>query len=1370
MVLVGIRSMRPTRRIITFAGSILLAITTFAPPSSGLDLNSNGVSDVWAWHYGVTNLAPSDDLDFDEQDNLLESIAGTDPWDRSSRFETIAQGGPPDSEGSQTNVVVSWWGVMGKRYEVWASHDLLNWEFFDGPFLGTNAALSVSDAIPYPPEGEGMMSLQEPSGDKSIISLGPQPSWYPHGATTNSTGDAATYNFQFVCASVFDNGLCSMTLFDGDRQYRILSNLPIGRIPGTQQWLDRRSGWGAFFLEYGDSWDSYVRYYEIADADKLAAELLGSKTAAYVSEPFDRWPYYSEPKGWVLEFFEWMHNYYEANRDYFAAGQAALEGGTYDLFLMQTAPAPDAVEGGGTMTLNEGGGTSDESRRFYRVHTIASLDEDGDGLDAYEEHLLGTSDSTADGDGDGVPDGEEFIYGLHPTSPQDLDGDWMPDDWEMYHFGTLERTNPPAVFWNSPADGSTIDPGATVYLQASATENASVTLVKFFADGTNVGEDAASPYIVAWSNSVAGAHSLQAQAVFGRGATVTSTPVTVSVAPPDADGDGMADAWEIEWLGGTNAAPTADADGDGLNNLQEYGDGTLPNDFYNGQRPLLSIVSGDRQAANTNTFLPEPLVVRVRDQVGIGLSNAPVTFTIWPAGGLFSTSTNGAPLLATNEVRTAPDGLVQVWLKLPPGSGGLQWITASAFDSNVFLEAFAKSVTNRPTVTVEATDPVSAEPGSNIGVFTISHNGNTFSPLSVVFGMSGTATNGTDYATIASPAVIPAGTNWVRVEVRPTDDSSVEPTETAILTVSNSAAYVVGSPSVATNSILDNEKGGTTGIDGGENFSAVLLYDGTVWTFGADGSGQLGNGTGAGSTNVPAQVPGLSNVVQIACGQYHCLALQIGGRIKSWGDGGSGRLGNNGDASQQSPVFVVDTRLTNAIAVSAGQEHSLALAANGAVWAWGNNGEGELGIGRFSGWEDTPTNSNNGLSSTQISAGRRNSYALKTSALYGCGNNEKGQLTEGDPQSSFASVETGIDEAASGYEFVVARKGTNVWTWGENQDYQLGTNAPSYRASPAKVGGVSNIVAVAAGEKHALALRSDGTVWAWGSGANGRLGNGATSNRSTPVQASAAGFSNAIAIAAGYEHSMAITADGSVWTWGRNNNGQLGLGTNDQQRTVPTRIPGFNVFDRLPTVSIAWPTNAVATDQAGDLVIQANATDSDGTVTKVEFFRDGEKIGESVAAPFNFNWTNTVLGPCALTAVATDDKGLSATSAPVAVTVYSGGDSDGDGLSDYEEVVVHGTNPLVKDSNGDGLLDGAAVLAGFDPMEDDPDGDGVTTAEELAAGTNPFRADTDGDGHNDGADAFPLDPSRNEALTDDPGDDTPPTIILERPADAEPVP
>jgi hypothetical protein len=110
-------------------------------------------------------------------------------------------------------------------------------------------------------------------------------------------------------------------------------------------------------------------------------------------------------------------------------------------------------------------------------------------------------------------------------------------------------------------------------------------------------------------------------------------------------------------------------------------------------------------------------------------------------------------------------------------------------------------------------------------------------------------------------------------------------------------------------------------------------------------------------------------------------------------------------------------------------------------------------------------------------------------------------------------------------------------------------------------------------------------------------------------------------------------------------------------------------------------------------------------------------------------------------------------------------DSDGDGLTDAEEALI-GTDPNNPDTNFDGLTDGNSVAVGIDPISMDVDGDGVLNAVELANGTNPFDPDTDGDGHNDGADAFPLDPTRHAPETPPGGDTTPPTITLIRPRNA----
>ena len=117
-----------------------------------------------------------------------------------------------------------------------------------------------------------------------------------------------------------------------------------------------------------------------------------------------------------------------------------------------------------------------------------------------------------------------------------------------------------------------------------------------------------------------------------------------------------------------------------------------------------------------------------------------------------------------------------------------------------------------------------------------------------------------------------------------------------------------------------------------------------------------------------------------------------------------------------------------------------------------------------------------------------------------------------------------------------------VWRWGANGSGQLGDGTITTRLTPVLVSTFTNAVAIAAGAAHSLALRGDGTVWAWGANSRGQLGDGSTTNRTAPVKSNN-GLNNVVAIAAGSEHSVALKADGAVWVWGRNNVGQLGDGT-----------------------------------------------------------------------------------------------------------------------------------------------------------------------------------------------------------------------------------
>jgi hypothetical protein len=331
--------------------------------------------------------------------------------------------------------------------------------------------------------------------------------------------------------------------------------------------------------------------------------------------------------------------------------------------------------------------------------------------------------------------------------------------------------------------------------------------------------------------------------------------------------------------------------------------------------------------------------------------------------------------------------------------------------------------------------------------------------------------------------------------------------------------------------------------------------------------------------------------------------------------------------------------ISGVTAVAAGNAHSLALRTDGAptgrLWAWGTNSEGQIGDGT-------------GIRVITPTSGVTD-VAMMDGGLYG----------------SIAITGDGTARA-----------------WGLNNSGEVGDGTIAPRFTPVAVNNIDHISAVSFAAQHALALRNDGSVWSWGSDASGQLDHEwLLGNIYSPNPEPAVGLPpDAVAVAAGYTHSVVLMRDGSIWTWGDNQSGQLGDGTNGN-RSRPFRIPAFSAGDE--------------------------------------------------------SWIS--------------------------------GDPDHDGIPTWRELEL-GTDPMNPDTNGDGILDGAAVAAGISATNPDMDGDGVPNAVERARGTDPFRADTDGDGVPDGVDCFPLDPTRWQCPIVDPNDHTPPTITLTEPTNAVPIP
>jgi prepilin-type N-terminal cleavage/methylation domain-containing protein len=347
------------------------------------------------------------------------------------------------------------------------------------------------------------------------------------------------------------------------------------------------------------------------------------------------------------------------------------------------------------------------------------------------------------------------------------------------------------------------------------------------------------------------------------------------------------------------------------------------------------------------------------------------------------------------------------------------------------------------------------------------------------------------------------------------------------------------------------------------NHSIGLRADGTVWTWGYNNYGQLGDGTITNESK-PIQVNGLNNIVAIAAGASHSLALKNDGTVWGWGKNGDGELGDNSTTDRFTPVQV--SGLSNVTAIAAGGYHSLAVKNDGTAWAWGYNGNGQLGNGTTT--QRTSPVQVTGLSNvTAVSGGPDFSIALKNDGMvYAWGYNGYGQLGDGTTTQRTTPVQvTGLGNAtaiaAGNWHSIALNSNGTVCAWGRNSWGQLGNNSTTDSYAPVQVSGLSNATAIAAGYIHSIAVKSDGTAWAWGYNTSGQLGDGTATQRNTPVQVS--GLTNAIAAAGGYTHSLALKNDGTVWSWGTNNYGQLGDGTTTNQLTPVQVSLSAEIITRL---------------------------------------------------------------------------------------------------------------------------------------------------------------------------------------------------------------
>ena len=362
---------------------------------------------------------------------------------------------------------------------------------------------------------------------------------------------------------------------------------------------------------------------------------------------------------------------------------------------------------------------------------------------------------------------------------------------------------------------------------------------------------------------------------------------------------------------------------------------------------------------------------------------------------------------------------------------------------------------------------------------------------------------------------------------------------------------------------------GTVGGSSGGS-TAAIKTDGTLWTWGKSAFGELGSNSVA-SRSSPVQVgntpTAASTWSQIASHNDHTLALQPDGSLWAWGEGSNGRLGNNasGYSRRSSPIQV--GLLSTWSQIAAGEGHSAAIKTDGTMWLWGSAVYGGLGNSSLAD-KSSPVQIGALTTWSKITCSDFGTMAIKTDGtLWAWGENGQGLIGDETTERRSSPVQVGalttwtsIDNG--GYHALALQTDGSMWTWGRADGGVLANNTgfPNHRSSPAQIGSLTTWSKIATGYQNSMAIKTDGTLWIWGAGAAGRLGINDVNPKSSPVQVGA--LTNWSQIAGGGQQIIATKNDGTLWTWGRN--GEGGLGDNTVvYRSSPVQVGSLTTWSKV---------------------------------------------------------------------------------------------------------------------------------------------------------------------------------------------------------------
>lgn len=632
----------------------------------------------------------------------------------------------------------------------------------------------------------------------------------------------------------------------------------------------------------------------------------------------------------------------------------------------------------------------------------------------------------------------------------------------------------------------------------------------------------------------------------------------------------------------------------------------------------LKVVSGNGQTGPIGALLPQPLVVRVADQRDVPVGGAVVTFAVTAGNGVVT------PRIDTTDA----SGLAQTSFRLG-GALGVQTVAASFADLPEV--SFIVNATTAPAsklvaiagdaqtskvgntlisdLTVKVTDAFD-NPKSGVPVaFVVVTGGGTVSSPTVLSDAQGISKVKWTLGTVAGTQVLAASAG----AIIPFSFTATATPEAASQILVLSGSGQTGTPGAPlSDSIVvkvadqfGNGVGGATvdwvAVAGNGTPSPSTTVSNssgrtaTKWTIGTNG-GPMTLQAKVGS--VAASVSGAAFVVfeSIAAGGRNSCGIDDGGVLYCWGFNGDGQLGIGQDPTGSGPIYAVPQAVPpignqTFASMNGGLFHNCAVTFSHIAYCWGDNNNGQVGIGSNTRSVNAPNSVKPTIPFVTVSAGRVHSCGISIGGRGYCwGANERGQLgasiafdTTTVPGSTLITFHDANEPkelgspfgagtyffgpwdwsaiAAGGVHTCAIRQGGSAYCWGLGREGQLGNGANSVdEYFPQLVSGGTQFDSITAGYKHSCGLSQAGAILCWGDNTDGQLGNGGVVASNTPV--TVAGGLVFASVSAGYSHTCGLLAGGEAYCWGRNNRGQLGTGTTASQN-APAAVAGGLRFKNL---------------------------------------------------------------------------------------------------------------------------------------------------------------------------------------------------------------